>query len=119
VVGAMQARLTTERGLWVTRIAQMEADKVRLVAASVDSNADDEHDPEGQTIAFERSQLEALTDRVRQHLAEVEAAQARLVAGRYGACEVCGEQIDGARLEARPTARTCVDHVGGGSRRRS
>ena len=55
VVGQMQARLATERGLLVSRIEQMEADKARLVAASVDSNADDEHDPEGQTIAFERS----------------------------------------------------------------
>ena len=117
VVGQMQARLATERGLLVSRIAQMEADKARLVAASVDSNADDEHDPEGQTIAFERSQLEALTDRLRQHVTEGEAAQARLAAGRYGTCEVCGEQIDGARLEVRPTARTCVDHASGRRRR--
>lgn len=115
-LGEMRARLLTEREHLVTRIAQMEADKARLVAASVDSNADDEHDPEGQTIAFERSQLEALTDRVREHLAEVDAAQARLVAGRYGTCEVCREEIDGARLEARPTARTCVDHARGTSR---
>ena len=53
----MQARLTTERGLLVTRIAQMEADKVRLVAASGDPKAGDEHDPDGQTIALVRSQL--------------------------------------------------------------
>ena len=82
-----------------------------LIAASRDSNADDEHDPEGQTIAYERSQLSAVTGRTRDHLAEVEAALARVAAGTYGVCEVCHRPIDPARLEARPTASTCVHHV--------
>jgi DnaK suppressor protein len=30
------------------------------------------------------------------------------VEGTYGLCERCGEAILTARLEARPTARTCV-----------
>ncbi|MEO7146821.1 MAG: TraR/DksA C4-type zinc finger protein, partial [Terrimesophilobacter sp.] len=34
---------------------------------------------------------------------------ARLDAGTYGRCEVCGKRIAHARLEARPTARTCID----------
>ena len=33
-----------------------------VVAASRSSNADDEHDPEGATIAFERQQVAALLD---------------------------------------------------------
>ena len=42
---------------------------------------------------------------------------ARLAAGTYGTCEVCGEPIDPARLEARPTATTCVRHAPGARRR--
>jgi hypothetical protein len=38
------------------------------------SNADDEHDPEGATIAFERSQVDALAGLAQHQLAEVEAA---------------------------------------------
>ncbi|MBM6400572.1 TraR/DksA C4-type zinc finger protein [Phycicoccus sp. MQZ13P-5] len=90
----------------------MEQDMARLVAASLDSNADDEHDPEGQTIAWERSQLAALTDGVRTHLAELDDALARVAEGTYGTCAVCGEPIAEGRLEARPTARTCVQHAG-------
>lgn len=45
-----------------------------MVAASGDTNADDEHDPEGATIAFERSQVSALVVHVQRHLAEIEAA---------------------------------------------
>jgi RNA polymerase-binding transcription factor len=36
----------------------------------------------------------------------------RLRSGEYGTCETCGEPIAPGRLEARPTARTCVTHAG-------
>ncbi len=79
-----------------------------LVAASQDSNADDEHDPEGPTIAYERSQLAALARQARVHQAETVAAQERLAAGAYGRCTFCGLALDAERLEARPQARSCV-----------
>jgi len=40
--------------------------------------------------------------------AQVEAALARLDAGTYGACVVCGQQIPAARLEVRPEAARCI-----------
>ena len=40
--------------------------------------------------------------------AQVEAALARLDAGTYGVCVVCGEQIPAARLEVRPEAARCI-----------
>jgi DnaK suppressor protein len=80
-----------------------------VVAASRSSNADDEHDPEGATVAFERQQVAALLDRARRRLADVEAALARRDAGGYGMCETCGEPIGTERLAVRPAARTCID----------
>ena len=79
-----------------------------MVAASRDTNADDEHDPEGATIAFERSQVDALIRQAQQQLAEVELAVRRVGDGTYGTCETCGNPIGEARLEARPTARVCI-----------
>lgn len=111
-----QARLADERSGLLARVAAMESDMGLLVEASVYSNADDEHDPEGQTIAYERSQLGALTEQVRQRFAEVDAALARVAAGAYGVCEICGEAIDPDRLDARPTARTCMAHAPGARR---
>jgi RNA polymerase-binding transcription factor DksA len=110
---AAVARLLEERAALRARTAQLDDDMAALIAASRDSNADDEHDPEGQTIAYERSQLSAVTSQTRDHLEEVEAALERVAAGTYGSCEVCHRPIDPARLEARPTARTCVQHVRG------
>ena len=100
--------LEAERQQALRRLADLTGDFNEVVAASRDSNADDEHDPEGATIAFERSQVAALVRQVEGHLAEVEAAIQRLVAGTYGICERCGQPIAQARLEARPTARTCI-----------
>jgi DnaK suppressor protein len=70
---------------------------------------DDEHDPEGTTIAFERAQVSALLDRARQRVVELDEALARLDDGSYGRCVGCGRPIAPERLEARPAARACID----------
>lgn len=103
-----RGRLEAEQSLVVARLAALTSDHDAIVAASLDTNADDEHDPEGATIAFERSQVGALIRQARAHLAEVSAALDRLAAGTYGTCETCGRAIPSGRLEARPTARRCV-----------
>ncbi|MGZ4464113.1 MAG: TraR/DksA family transcriptional regulator [Nocardioides sp.] len=101
-------RLEAERELALTRRAGLTRDYDAVVAASLDTNADDEHDPEGATIAFERSQLGSIARQVAHHLADVEAALSRLDDGTYGTCERCGGPIGEGRLEARPVARTCI-----------
>ena len=103
-----RASLEAERRRTTSRLASLRGDFDAVVAASRDTNADDEHDPEGATIAFERSQVDALIHQAVDHLAEVEAAIRRLDAGTYGTCEVCGDAIPAGRLEVRPMARTCV-----------
>ena len=77
------------------------------------SNVDDEHDPEGSTIAFELSQSATLLRDADARVAEMEAALQRLDDGTYGMCEVCGRPIAEGRLEARPWTRFCIDHTGG------
>ncbi len=102
------ARLEAERRRTTERLERLRVDHEGFVEASLDSNADDEHDPEGATIAFERSQVATLARQLQQHLRDIEDAERRLDDGSYGRCEGCGEEIPGARLEVRPTAKTCV-----------
>ncbi|GAA1922235.1 TraR/DksA family transcriptional regulator [Nocardioides hwasunensis] len=104
----MRRRLVAERDATLARLSSLTGDHASIVAASLDTNADDEHDPEGATIAFERSQIGALVRQVRHHLDELDAAVARLDAGSYGVCEGCGAAIADARLEALPATRTCI-----------
>jgi len=102
------ARLEARRAATLSRLEDLHADFSGLVAASAGSNADDEHDPEGSTVAFERSQLAALVTQAERLLEDIDAARTRLAQGRYGTCESCGGPIAPARLEARPVARTCL-----------
>jgi RNA polymerase-binding protein DksA len=101
--------LARSRAETLAQIDALTREFDEVVAASASSNADDEHDPEGATIAFERQQVVALLDQARRRLADVDAALARRAAGDYGMCENCGRPIAPERLAARPAARTCID----------
>jgi RNA polymerase-binding transcription factor DksA len=107
-LSGVTARLQTELAETRARLSALRGDYDGVVAASLDSNADDEHDPEGATIAYERSQLGALIEQAERHVSDVRAALERVETGSYGTCERCGRPIPPERLEARPTARTCV-----------
>jgi DnaK suppressor protein len=100
--------LAAERETTLGRIAAMSIDLEGIVAASADSNNDDEHDPEGSTVAFERAQVAALLLEAKAYLEELDQALARLTAGSYWSCELCGTAIGSERLAARPAARTCI-----------
>ena len=100
--------LGAERAAAQAQIEALTREFDEVVAASRSSNADDEHDPEGATIAFERQQVVALLDQARRRLADVEAAVRNVEAGIYGICETCGRPIAAERLAARPHARTCI-----------
>lgn len=107
-VEAIGQALREDRERTLARIATFKSQFDGVVAYSEGSPPDDEHDPEGATIAFERAQLSALLDQARTHLAETEAALARLANGTYGTCETCGNPIPAERLTIRPQARTCT-----------
>lgn len=107
-MSSTRARLVADLVASEATIADLEREHARTVAASESSNADDEHDPEGSTIAFERQQLAAVLEHSRLRRAELVHALARLDGGTYGSCERCGQPIGADRLEARPNARTCI-----------
>lgn len=83
-----------------------------VVAALRDSNADDEHDPEGHTIAVDRAMVDALRRDAGAQLVRIDAALTRVEAGTYGTCERCGIPIAEARLEALPTTTLCIGCAG-------
>ncbi|MFC9442582.1 MULTISPECIES: TraR/DksA C4-type zinc finger protein [Brevibacterium] len=104
---------------WRQRLADEEAETRALLAslsASIDGlsaarqgdNSDDEHDPEGSTIAFERSQADALRQQAGDRLDAIAAAMTRLDDGTFGICAACSQPIAPARLDARPYAALCV-----------
>jgi RNA polymerase-binding protein DksA len=100
--------LAAERVGTLQRLSGLERELAGIIESSDSANTDDEHDPEGATLAFERQHTAALLGQARQHLAEIDAAMARLAGGSYGRCERCGVSIGAARLAARPVTTTCI-----------
>jgi RNA polymerase-binding transcription factor DksA len=90
------------------RVAVLEREFAGLSEAASSAGTDDEHDPEGATLAFERQHAAALLEAAREQAAAVDAALRRLAAGRYGVCDRCGQPIAADRLAARPAAATCI-----------
>ncbi|MDQ1373056.1 MAG: DnaK suppressor protein [Actinomycetota bacterium] len=60
-------------------------------------------------VTAERGETEALAASLRDALEDVEHALAKHTDGTYGLCETCGKPIATTRLEAMPTARSCID----------
>jgi DnaK suppressor protein len=106
--GEVRERLTAERAQAQARLAALETEFRNLVDAGDGTNIDDEHDPEGATIAFERAQVAALIEQAKGLIADLDHALASLSENSYGICEICGRPIAAGRLAARPSARTCI-----------
>jgi len=104
-----RAMLEHERAEAVEHIASLSQQFDEVVESIVDVANDDEHDPEGHTIAVERQQLAGLLRDARLHLTEVNEAVGRLGDGTYGLCEDCGSPVRAERLAALPATRTCVE----------
>ena len=74
--------------------------------------ADEDFDEQGGDAAsetVERSRVMAIIGNLRDMLDSVDEALAKLDAGTYGKCDVCGKQIPKKRLEALPQATMCID----------
>lgn len=72
------------------------------------SPPDDEHDPEGSTIGFERALVIDLLSQAQSDVADLDDALDRLGRGAYGTCGRCGAPIPPERLAAQPTTLSCL-----------
>lgn len=103
--------LEEERARKLALLPALRSDIDSANAARHGSNVDDEHDPEGSTIAFELSQASALLGQSKEGLDQIDEALARIANDTYGRCSVCGNDISEGRLEARPWTPYCIDHA--------
>jgi RNA polymerase-binding transcription factor DksA len=102
--------LTADRDQVLDRIAELDREFAAIVTSASEGSAggDDEHDPEGATVAFERQHVAALATQAREHLAAIDTALRKIDSGTYEICDMCGEPIGAERLAARPASLICV-----------
>ena len=102
----LRSRLENEQKRLISELEQLKA-SVRP------ANERREGSPFGkrEEEATETLELEtrlALEKSVRDQLAEIEHALSKIENGTYGLCDICGQPIDPARLEALPQANLCL-----------
>ncbi|MCR6106440.1 TraR/DksA C4-type zinc finger protein [Salipaludibacillus agaradhaerens] len=71
----------------------------------------DNHPADSATDLYEREKDIALHEQVVLELNAIEHALSKFANGTYGICEVTGQKIPYERLEAKPTARTIIQHA--------
>jgi DnaK suppressor protein len=106
---SIRAALVAELARAEEQIVSLARQFDDIVAAAEMSNIDDEHDPEGTTIAFERAQVSALQSQAVRDAAALRRTLADVDEEGFGACEQCGRPIGFERLIALPATRRCVE----------
>jgi RNA polymerase-binding transcription factor DksA len=96
-------RLSAARLRLARTVARTDADLEALACTSCRESAED---PATGTVG---DLLARLDGPERRELEEIDAAQARLAAGRYGSCEDCHIAIPAGRLRQMPAARRCAN----------
>jgi len=90
------------------QVAALEQTVAAIVEGAELTATDDEHDPEGATIAYERAKAIALLHQARADLEALAAMRRVLETGQQVRCADCGDAIDPARLAALPTTTRCI-----------
>ena len=93
-------KLTTERGRILLKLTDLRHE------LSVHVDPDDPED-----LAFDLAEHEMALSRIRElenRLKVIDEALQKVLQGRYGICERCGESIDPARLEVVPETTLCI-----------
>ncbi len=103
-------RLDEERERLARTLADLEEQSDAQKESLQELSVYDQHPGDIGTETFEMEKDASIIESVRAALEDVEAAAARLEAGKYGKCQRCGEPIPDARLEAVPAARYCLEH---------
>jgi len=97
----------------IDRKAELQLELGRLTAPPTSSTAVSfgKRVGDGTTEAVERLSTTATARSITHSIEDIDRALAKLDDGTYGKCEVCGEDIADARLEALPASRYCINHA--------
>ena len=104
----MLTTVRAEQQRTARQIESLERVVASIVEASELTSTDDEHDPEGATIAYERAQAIALLRQAREDLDALAVTRMQLESAQEVVCSVCGCTIDLERVATLPTTSRCI-----------
>lgn len=107
----IQQRLISERRTYVEQVERINETGLGGLSHGDQLQEDstvDNHPADLGSEMFEREKDLGLRSNALRRIREIDEAMQRLQSGQYGICTQCGEQIDPARLQAAPSAATCL-----------
>jgi DnaK suppressor protein len=107
-IQSVLATVEAEQKRTARQVASLEAIVVAIVEGSELTSTDDEHDPEGATIAYERAQAIALLRQARADWDALVITHEQLKEHPQVVCSVCRREIELERIAALPTTTRCV-----------
>ena len=78
-------------------------------SGEIEVDAADENEVADKFEELEENKI--ILSKLEPQLNEVKSALDRIEEGTYGKCEVCDAKIERNRLEAVPSAKTCMKHM--------
>ncbi len=103
----LRARLESERARLIEESEQLQASASTPAERREGSPFGKREEEANETLELEKRL--ALEKRIREQLADIEHALDKFEKGTYGFCDICGQPIDPARLEALPQASLCLN----------
>jgi len=104
--GEFKEQLLEERRRLVETLEHLHEDSED---ESSEQSPSDNHLGDMASVTFDRELDEGLEEGAERRLGQIDAALARIEAGTFGMCEVCGKPIGIERLRAVPWATLCID----------
>lgn len=101
-VDNIRKKLLTQRRSLFRQAAQTE-EELHWFERDVESEAEERGQEENMVRLLDR-----LDGRTKAEIEAIDRALFKLGSGQYGRCEQCGKAITQSRLEALPTAATCM-----------
>ena len=98
----LRNKLLAQRRDLFRQAARTEEDLLWL-----ETDVEREAEERGQTETMVRL-LDRLDEREKREIEAIDLALTRIETGSYGRCQGCGKDILAARLQALPTATTCL-----------
>jgi RNA polymerase-binding transcription factor DksA len=114
----LRERLLTERSELEEQLTTIEEQSFATSQSDLSGEvAFDEENADAGTFTFERERDLSIENNVRDLLAKIGRALARMDEGAYGICSRCGKPIEKARLKALPYVDLCLKDAQAQSRR--
>jgi RNA polymerase-binding protein DksA len=117
-LGDLRVRLEEERTQLDTQLTTIVEDSVAIAQSELASDVglDDESTDAG-TATSEREKDLSIENNVRDLLQKIDRALKRMDDGTYGVCDICGKNIEKARVKALPYVDLCIKDAQAQSRR--